>query len=663
MVRLSGLAQTEPTPTNTSPQDSDAMFGHLSISDDGLLLVGYPMWDLRAKVEISPEGRTKRGQLLQRVGALPAGPARNDVFVNVQAALAHIPDQFASYAIDVGFYFFGLPDWKAKQAEIDRVVDEFFDPADIKANPAIALVATQLKAVGFLRYGPTLDMFVQHMCQDVHAEQLGENGAFLIPVKQGYQTIRKVVERRNDPALKTSIQTLCQWTLLSTKRAARQRLQAAIETILTRQDATATVSGLVAAFQNTPLPTPNRNAALREAVLQVAGDAKLGASAAAQAAIAAMKTRIEIDDEHLVRTSVEAVARGQALGEFTETSRRVLASLRAARQAADQSDMDTLIRLTKENAERSAAIALTVSATGSNPAEDERAALQRLSLSQLLRWINGPVVGPRRQRLDRRAALAHAATRPTTADLPREPRAPRPPARPAPAVTAHDIDAIAAQGYAAAASFFLQDVRDMQPVAQSLNLPEAFTQQLTQLATELERLHTTLDRRPGNLDEGRIQQQLSDADTALEALRTELARHQTQARLRDDFDTALFAALGREALRLDRTDGGIVNCRLQAADWAWVADRYHRRWLNQVRRVWRGDHSVELQADEALALHVTGSSRSSEGYVFCVSVHLWQRDGGKTSLPSDGGGALPAMNTADWYDTYRTCCVLHVLRG
>ena len=146
MVRLSGLAQTEPTPTNTSPQDSDAMFGHLSISDDGLLLVGYPMWDLRAKVEISPEGRTKRAQLLQRVGALPAGPARNDVFVNVQAALAHIPDQFASYAIDVGFCFFGLPDWTAKQAEIDRVVDEFFDPADIKANPAIALVATQLKA-------------------------------------------------------------------------------------------------------------------------------------------------------------------------------------------------------------------------------------------------------------------------------------------------------------------------------------------------------------------------------------------------------------------------------------------------------------------------------------------------------------------------------------
>jgi len=637
------------------------MFGHLSISPDGFLLVGYPMWNLRATVVISPEGRAKRSALLQRASALPPGPIRNDVYVNVQSALAYVPDEFVNYAVDVGLYFFSLPAWQARQAEIDRVVGEFFDPADIKANTAIALVATQLKAVGFMRLGPTLEMFVQHWCYDVHEEQLGKNGAFLVPVKLAYQAIRKTVERLNDPVLKASIQTLCSWTLLSAKSSTRERLQAAIETILTRRDAKAIVSELVDSFKNSQLPPPNRNAALREAVLQVAQHLNLTASAAAQTAIATMKASIEVDDEYLVRTSVEAVARGQALGEFTDTSRRALASVRAARQADDESDMDTLVRQTQAHAERSAASALTLSATGA--VEDERAALQRLSLTQLLRWINGPVVGPRRRRLDRPAALAKASARPAAVEVQPAPAAARQPARPKPAITAHDIDVIAAQGYAAAASFFLQDVRDMQPVAQSLNLPATFTHQLAQLATDLEQLHTALDHLPGNLDDGRIQQQLSDADAALDALRAELARHQTEAQLREDFDTALTAALAHETLRLGRSDGGVVNCRLQATDWAWVADRYHRRWLNHVRRVWRGNQPVELQADEALALHITGSSRSSEGYVFCVSVHLWQRDEGKTSLPSNGEGVLPAMNTADWYDTYRTCCVLHVPRG
>jgi hypothetical protein len=65
-----------------------------------------------------------------------------------------------------------------------------------------------------------------------------------------------------------------------------------------------------------------------------------------------------------------------------------------------------------------------------------------------------------------------------------------------------------------------------------------------------------------------------------------------------------------------------------------------------------------LDEDQAAALYITGSSLS--GYAFDVSVHIWQRYPGKTSLPSEKSDAFPAMNTEDWFDSYVPCCVLHV---
>jgi len=85
---------------------------------------------------------------------------------------------------------------------------------------------------------------------------------------------------------------------------------------------------------------------------------------------------------------------------------------------------------------------------------------------------------------------------------------------------------------------------------------------------------------------------------------------------------------------------------------------FHQRLLPRTRRIEIDGETVLLSPDQALALYVTGSSQSS--YAFDVSVHLWQRRHGSTSGPGLAETAWPPMNSPDWFDTYITCCVLHV---
>jgi hypothetical protein len=102
----------------------------------------------------------------------------------------------------------------------------------------------------------------------------------------------------------------------------------------------------------------------------------------------------------------------------------------------------------------------------------------------------------------------------------------------------------------------------------------------------------------------------------------------------------------------------VIACPLTFDDWAWVSARFHRRWLPNAKQVVVDGARVTLEVDQALALYVTASSESN--YAFDVSVHLWRRESDSTDLPSTEAGSFPAMNTKSWFDTYTTCCVLHV---
>ena len=36
---------------------------------------------------------------------------------------------------------------------------------------------------------------------------------------------------------------------------------------------------------------------------------------------------------------------------------------------------------------------------------------------------------------------------------------------------------------------------------------------------------------------------------------------------------------------LGKQHGGVIDCPMEAADWAWAAQTYHRRWLPRARSV------------------------------------------------------------------------------
>ena len=655
------------------------MFGHLSFSPDGFLLVEHPTWNLRAGVVISDAGRLKRASLMTRMGALPAGEARNRLYIGISSALVYVPDDFVNYAIDIGMAYFQLPaaELDKRILEINALVDAEFDAADVKAHAGIARIVKCLKAIGYLRSGPELDMFVRHWCTTVREELCDPKLVVLKPLKAAMQVVSGIVARTKDPVIQRALKDTAITTLTSARPSEVAALQTAFQTLMSRVKGGSVIAEMDSAFAASTMATPHKVAALRDAVALAAADTGLTGTAVAQKALARAAQRIDEADALTVRISVQAIEAGQAVGEFTDTSRLALERVKASRLASEQNALQTLLRLGKREQDRYVAGArpkpatpsITLSAGGETQAfVAEREALQRLSLGQLLRWIEGPVTGPRRRRLDREAALTKArAHRPPPAQQTGHPADAEAIARREEAVdpepSAQDIAAVAAHGYAAAAAFLRDEIRDMLPLAEPFNLAKDEIAQTLALADNMERLCGALEQASDHFDEEATQLELTKADAGLSALREQLAKQKADAQQKDQFLNALTNALAKEELRLDRRDGGQVPCPLQPMDWEWVASLCHRRWLSGVRRITVDGHVMELGNDEALALHVTGSSRSREAYVFNVSVHLWRRDHGSTSLPSAVDGPLPPMNTDAWFDTYRTCCVLHVPRG
>ena len=118
------------------------------------------------------------------------------------------------------------------------------------------------------------------------------------------------------------------------------------------------------------------------------------------------------------------------------------------------------------------------------------------------------------------------------------------------------------------------------------------------------------------------------------------------------------AALRAESLELGKRRGGQIGYKTRPEDWTFVCDNFHNRWLPHVKDILVNGAPTLLAPNQAVALYVTGSSLS--GYAFDVSVHLWQRYRTSQSKPSTESGPLPPMNTAEWFDTRTTCCVLHI---
>ncbi len=282
-------------------------------------------------------------------------------------------------------------------------------------------------------------------------------------------------------------------------------------------------------------------------------------------------------------------------------------------------------------------------------------AMHARSVEWLVDWIEGPAASTQAPVRLNRQAIAKAESEGLR-------RARTTTKRSAPAehndedMTEKDVGLVLDSGLSTYASYVLGDISSLLSRSRSLKLqPEllAVCEGLIKPLQDLAQRHHT--------DELQAQGLLHRANAAIAAVEQDIAattRAEKPERVHQHFERALYEALNREPLVYGKGHGGVIDCAMREADWSWVHQSFHQRWINAQRLEIDG-RLTALRADRAVAMYVTGSSHS--GYAFDISVHLWCRKSGCTGSPCmEGGGLYPRMNTRTWHDSRITCLVLHV---
>lgn len=379
--------------------------------------------------------------------------------------------------------------------------------------------------------------------------------------------------------------------------------------------------------------------------------------------VALMRRKDEISRDRVVRDTVAAVRRQVAMGEACTTAAR-----NALRQQEAQLAQQTL-RVTAER--RKACPPLTTDAAPPD-ANKERGDLDPVhawSVDRLLQWIEGPMTRePAKHHTDRKRILENehqaaqrrreqqASANPSNA--PKAKGLAQPPQEPD--LTDTDINTVIMDGLATTAQYQFDSIVDLVRLANRLKAPKP---QLSACEALLPAL-ADLVKAPAKHEEVAARTLLGQTETAITQLRRSVQGAKADAALKNRFARQLGVALGNEELVYGKRHGGVISCALGPEDWAWVAERYHNRWLAGVQRLKVDGVMQAIPDDRALALYVTGSSQSR--YAFDVTVHVWRRLPGFQSLPgmpAESGEEFAHMNTAEWEDTLVTCAVLHIPPG
>lgn len=376
-------------------------------------------------------------------------------------------------------------------------------------------------------------------------------------------------------------------------------------------------------------PTPLTDAAVDEA---------------AEPAIALLQSQSGRQINQVAAESLAALQAGVSMGLRGDSTNIVLMKIRMAERNLN-ADLER-----KRLARQKAPPATALPQAGPSDMDPVHA----WSVARLVRWIEGPVAERARQgRLNRSTVVAREKGS-LAQDTQALQRAGLVVDTATPGICDADVDMVMNDGLGATARFFHDDIQDMAPMAKSLGAAAGLLERCMELQAQLQ----ALSDKPATFDEEKARALLQDAEERIGELRTGIKVAAASAQVVKRFSTRLSVALQAEPLVLGKRHGGVIACPLQPTDWAWVAQMFHRRWLPHVTCVVVDGSVITLQADQALALYVTGSSQSS--FAFDVSVHLWQRRAGRTSPASEGDELYPAMNTTDWFDTYIPCAVLHV---
>lgn len=273
------------------------------------------------------------------------------------------------------------------------------------------------------------------------------------------------------------------------------------------------------------------------------------------------------------------------------------------------------------------------------------------SVSRLLHWIEGPISDASPAPLDRKRIMARENADRQAARAKRH--APQKVSHDDDDLTEADVDLAVQNALSATAEFFLLDIEDMLFRAKELNVRSA----TVSACGDLMPLLRDLMNAPSG-DDQKARALLHQAETAIQHLRQDIKATETDARTRQRFGERLRTALANEALVEGKRHGGAIDCPLRPGDWAWVAEQYHLRGLPWVTRIEVDGVMQPLRPDQAVGLYVTGKSLS--GYLFDVSVHLWQRKPGRSGPASVSLTPFSPINAEDWIDTRTPCAVLHV---
>lgn len=343
-----------------------------------------------------------------------------------------------------------------------------------------------------------------------------------------------------------------------------------------------------------------------------------------------------------LRASVAAVRAGVPMGsEYARQSQAALQTMEDALRAVDQKMTPARVRTARQ---------IRSKALPQAPAQPRETvdAVPSWSVDRLVRWIEGPVTDASvKKPIDRQKIVARdtETRRQTPQSKGHAPQA---------ALTEADVGGMIEDALSATARFFLDDLKELLPMATALGADAKALAVCADLRGPLGKLA----EQPAGADEVKARNLLQAAEAASAALRASVKQARATAQVESRFAGQLSAALNAEPMVMGKRHGGVVRCPVRPGDWTFVSTNFHRRWLTRVKSIVVDGLPLPLDSDQALALYVTASSLSQ--YAFDVSVHLWRRRPGSNSLPSEQGGLYPPMNATDWFDTYIPCAVLHV---
>jgi len=625
------------------------MYGWLVNGEDRLDVV-FQNWCFQQLTLTPQEIKERGGSAAMFASKLVSVDFKARVFGDLAALNKAIPADFLEHARWMCLAHHRLPDGEreAREKRIASIVDGNLSDVALAAQqlPSFKASVKSLKQCAIVVCDAVLEYALKTHCNNIWADLGQQDSAFIANRSGSMKFMTKKLGDAGPPLttmlLSCSAAEFKEREPLASKLVADKRTDVVIA---------ACKRGEFMLDQLAANDPARRAVALSDALAEIVRDATQGERPKdwgdiIEAPLRRMADLYAAQNNQIFWASVAAVEAGTSLGDKTASS---LNALKAWKQQIAMQSRHMMVQCLRETRKSPS----TGKASGAKAPTQAQHDLSSLSPGQLAQWIEGPLADPKPKPIDRKAILSKEQAALKETSPPKVKNQPEDPP-----LAANDVTATIQDALSATVGFFLAELQDLLALATQLKIDDAAV--IHPCEAMLKPL-LELAQKPVN-DDMKARQMLGETELHIEALRARLKTAKASAQVRKLFPQALCTALNAEPIVYGKRQGRAIDCKVVPEDWTFVNESFHRRWLPQFRQIQMEGQSVPLGLNEALALHVTGGSRS--GYAFNISVHLWYRRAGSKALPSLENGVLyPRMDEAHWFDSYTTCCVLHVPRA